>query len=69
MPCRNLHPLRCLQPGHAVVALTLAVWFPAAVANERGVSATGMAYASGGVSHCELQELQELQELHERRED
>jgi hypothetical protein len=63
MPCRNLHPLHCLQPHHAVVALTLAAWFPAAMAIERGASATGVAYASGGVSHSELQE------LHARRQD
>jgi hypothetical protein len=57
MPCRNLHPLRYLQPHHAVVALTLAAWFPAAMAIERGTSAAGVSYASGGVSHSELQEL------------
>ncbi len=63
MPCRHLRPLHRLQPHHAVVALTLAVWFPAAMAIERGVSSTGVAYASGGVSHSELQD------LHARRQD
>ena len=60
MPCRRPH---LLQPHHAVVALTLAAWFPAAMAIDRGVSAAGVAYASGGVSHSELQE------LHARRQD
>lgn len=52
-----------VHPAHAVVALTLAAWFPAASAIERGVSPAGVAYASGGVSHSELQE------LHARRQD
>ncbi|MFY8084915.1 MAG: hypothetical protein ACOVN7_14475 [Rubrivivax sp.] len=43
--------------------MTLAAWFPAAMAIDRGISATGVAYASGGVSHSELQE------LHARRQD
>lgn len=43
--------------SHAVVALTLAAWFPAVLAIERGVSPAGVAYASGGVSHEELQDL------------
>ena len=49
--------LPSLHPCHAVVALTLAAWFPAATAIERGTSAAGVVYASGGVSHSELQEL------------
>ena len=60
MPLRSV----CfLHPSHAVVALTLAVWFPAVTAVERGTSAAGVAYASGGVSHSELQE------LHARRQE
>jgi hypothetical protein len=52
-----------MHPCHAVVALTLAAWFPAATAIERGTSAAGVVYASGGVSHSELQE------LHAQRQD
>jgi len=62
MPSRHT-PLHLLNPSHAVVALTLAVWFPAAVAIERGLSPAGVPYASGGVSHSELQE------LHAQRQD
>ena len=62
MPLRNLN-LPNLPPAHAVVALTLAAWIPAATAIERGMSPAGVAYASGGVSHSELQE------LHARRQD
>lgn len=51
------------NPTHAVVALTVAVWFPSVMAVERGVSPAGVAYASGGVSHTELQD------LHARRQD
>jgi len=57
------HAARSLRPSHAVVALTLAAWFPAVVAVERGITPGGVAYASGGVSHSELQE------LHARRQD
>lgn len=56
MPLRTLPP-RATNPAHAVVALTLSAWFPAALAIERGLSPAGVAYASGGVSHSELQEL------------
>ena len=62
MPFRHVN-LPTLPPAHAVVALTLAAWFPAANAIERGMSPAGVAYASGGVSHSELQE------LHARRQD
>ena len=62
MPFRHT-PTRLLNPAHAVVALTVAVWFPSVMAVERGVSLAGVAYASGGVSHSELQE------LHARRQD
>jgi hypothetical protein len=55
--------LHAVHPPHAVVALTLAAWFPAAMALERGLSPAGVPYASGGVSHSELQE------LHARRQD
>ena len=44
--------LPSLHPCHAVVALTLAAWFPAATAIERGTSAAGVVYASGGVIRC-----------------
>lgn len=57
MPCRSFHHLRRLQPRHGVVALTLAAWFPAAMAIERGVSDKGVPYASGGMGHSELQDL------------
>lgn len=62
MPFRQT-PTRLLNPAHAVVALTVAAWFPSVMAVERGVSPAGVAYASGGVSHSELQE------LHARRQD
>ena len=51
------------RPAHAVVALTLGAWFPSALATERGISPAGVAWASGGVSHSELQD------LHARRQD
>lgn len=55
-PARS--PLRPgFRPSHAVVALTLGAWFPAALATERGVAPSGVAWASGGVSHSELQDL------------
>ena len=55
--------MHLLNPAHAVVALTVAVWFPSVMAVERGVSPSGVAYASGGVSHSELQD------LHAKRQD
>lgn len=55
-PARS--PLRHgFRPSHAVVALTLGAWFPAALATERGIAPSGVAWASGGVSHSELQDL------------
>ena len=56
-PLRSRFCRSCAITSHAVVALTLAAWFPAALAIERGVSPAGIAYASGGVSHEELQGL------------
>lgn len=50
-------PLPGLHPAQALLALTLAAWFPTALAIDRGVSPTGIAYASGGIGHSELQEL------------
>jgi len=55
--------MHLLNPAHAVVALTVAVWFPSVMAVEHGVSPAGVAYASGGVSHSELQD------LHAKRQD
>ena len=55
--------MHLLNPAHAVVALTVAAWFPSVMAVERGVSPLGVAYASGGVSHSELQD------LHAKRQD
>jgi hypothetical protein len=49
--------LPSLHPAQALLALTLATWFPTALAIDRGVSPAGIAYASGGVGHSELQEL------------
>lgn len=51
---RHLH---VLYPAQALLALTLAAWFPSAMAIDRGVAPSGIAYASGGVGHSELQEL------------
>ena len=62
MPFKHA-PRNLLNPAHAVVALTVAAWFPSVMAVERGVSPAGVAYASGGVSHSELQD------LHARRQD
>jgi len=61
MPRHLLRPN--FSPSHAVVALTLGAWFPAALATERGIAPSGVAWASGGVSHSELQD------LHARRQD
>jgi len=46
-----------LHPAQALLALTLAAWFPTALAIDRGVAASGVAYATGGIGHSELQEL------------
>ena len=49
--------LPILHPAQALLALTLATWFPTALAIDRGTTPGGIAYATGGVGHSELQEL------------
>lgn len=51
---------RVLRPAHAVVALTLAAWFPHAVARDAGITPGGVAYVSGGSGLDEREEMRAL---------